>query len=276
MSAIKRNLPVNAKQILEEQVIHVKRGRLSGLGFEPAFNAYYDFYLDSKYFERPLLELEDVTFFLYLRKNLNDRNPQWKMPTIRQMKKKFRISQDKIEAMMRRLDRAHLLKKESGYRKGEDGMNVRNDYILSDPIQTLDEFLTVAQEGGFLISLREEWCTAESCTENRYTDVPPNGTAPEPESGTDQQTLKTKHTSARTVDPRWQIVLNDLQLSLATKTFERFLDGTDLIEITNQTAVIGTSQAYARDWIENRLSDRIRRLLGVDAVKCVVQAESMS
>src|SRR4051794_8798534 len=94
---------MRANDILSDQVIHVKRGRSNGLGFEPAFNGYFDFYLNAKYFGEPLLELEDVTFHLFLRKNLNDRNKSWKMPTIRQMKKRFCISQAKVYAMLDRL-----------------------------------------------------------------------------------------------------------------------------------------------------------------------------
>lgn len=117
----------------------MKRGRSNGLGFEPCFNSYFDFYLNSQYFGEPLLQLEDVTLHLFLRKNLNDRNKAWKMPTIRQMMKRFGISQVKLYAMLTRLERAHLLTKESGTRVGT--VNARNDYILSDPIATLTEFL---------------------------------------------------------------------------------------------------------------------------------------
>jgi len=74
---------MRANDILDDQIIHVKRGRQNGLGFEPLWNSYFDFYLDSRYFEEPLLELQDVTFHLFLRKNLNDKNKSWKMPTIR-------------------------------------------------------------------------------------------------------------------------------------------------------------------------------------------------
>src|SRR6478672_9236884 len=82
---------MNTSRILEDQVIHVKRGRANSFGFEPAWNAYFDFYLSTKYFDESLLELEDVAFHLLLRKNLNDRNPDWKMPSIRQFKKGFGI-----------------------------------------------------------------------------------------------------------------------------------------------------------------------------------------
>lgn len=117
---------MRASQILSDQVIHVKKGRFNSFGFEPLWNSYFDFYLDSRYFKEPLLELQDVTFHLYLRKNLNDHNPRWKMPTIRQIMKKFRIGQAKVYAMLDRLEKAHLLTLESGVRV--DVVNERNDY----------------------------------------------------------------------------------------------------------------------------------------------------
>jgi hypothetical protein len=105
---------MNVHEILADQVIHVKRGRMNGLGFEPAFNSYFDFYASSKYVDPPLLQLEDIAFHLFLRKNLNDKNPAWQMPSVRQIRKKFRIGQHKLEAMLKRLEQAHLLQKESG------------------------------------------------------------------------------------------------------------------------------------------------------------------
>jgi hypothetical protein len=291
MSLSERNLPVNAASILNDQVIHIKRGRMLGLGFEPCWNAYFDFYLETKYFGKPLLELQDLALHLYLRKNLNDRNPQWKMPTIRQMKKKFDISFDKLDAMLRRLDAAHLLKKESGVRK-DNGMNTRNDYILSDPIPTLDEFLTVAGEGVFGVALKPEWVVQNMssqpdisiqsepkdqtgtvqvpCPDFRDTHESEIGTRRESEIGTINQTLKTKQTSQEQIDPRWQKVLDDFQMTLSSKIFEQFLEGSSLVEITDSVAVVGTTRPYARDWIENRLSNKIGWALRVQTVRCVV------
>src|SRR3954469_2043217 len=137
------------QQILEDQVIHVKRGRTNQFGFEPAWNSYFDFYLSPKYIDPPLLQLDDVTFHLFLRKNLNDNNAAWKMPSIRQMMRRLSVSQVKLTNMMARLDQAKLLEKVSGYRKGDEGENIPNHYILSDPVQTLDEFLVLAAAGIF-------------------------------------------------------------------------------------------------------------------------------
>lgn len=90
---------MDASRILEDQVIHVKRGRFNSFGYEPAWNAYFDFYISPKYIDPPLLEMEDGMFHLFLRKNINDQNPHWKMPSIRQMMKRLHVSQVKLYAI---------------------------------------------------------------------------------------------------------------------------------------------------------------------------------
>jgi len=266
---------MRASQILDDQVVHVKRGRSNGLGFEPAFNSYFDFYLNSKYFGQPLLELEDVTLHLYLRKNLNDKNQSWKMPTIRQMMAKFGISQKKLMTILKRLEQAHLLFKESGVRAGQ--VNTRNDYILSDPIPTLNEFLEVAQEGLFRLPLwqAEQNSIEIPCMTEQYTDVSlsdtpyvlPSDTPYVLPSDTDQQTLRTKQTSEEnSFDPAFE----ELRFSVEEKIFERFMNGARLIDIEEGIAVIGTPFAYAKDFIENRLGEKIKRALQVDSMRCVV------
>lgn len=267
---------MDIKQILDDQVIHIKRGRSNSFGFEPLWNAYFDFYLDRRYFGQPLLEMGDVTFHLYLRKNINDRNPSWKMPTIRQIKEKFGIGNGKIYAMLERLEKAHLLTTTSGARVGTP--NERNDYILSDPIATLAEFIGVATEGIFGRELLPAYKIA-SQHENQHvptlgtrvpkieiSDVLEMGTCHVSEMGTDQQTLNTQHTLQEQLDPR----LEELRFSIGEKTFDRWLNGAQILSTEDNTAVIGTPLAYARDWIENRLSAKIGRALGVDAVRCVV------
>ena len=247
---------MRADKILDDQIIHVKRGRLNGLGFEPAFNSYFDFYASSKYIDPPLIQLEDIAFHLYLRKNLNDTNPRWKMPTIRQMKTRFRIGSHKLDAMMKRLDDAHLLKKESGYREGE--INTRNNYLLSDPIQTLDEFLIVATEGVFGRPLRSEWL----CSQNENMDVPETRTPYVPETSTDQQTLNTKQTADSVENKLWNNVLKQLQLP--ADTFNTFLADTSFQGVEDGVAVITTSCSYAKDWLENRMCNQIKKVLSVE------------
>jgi hypothetical protein len=58
---------------------------------------------------------------------------------------------------------------------------------------------------------------------------------------TDQQTLKTKQTSGEQIDPRWQKVLQDLQIMIPKHTFDTFLIGSSLVGIEDGLATIGTT-----------------------------------
>ncbi len=266
---------MNAKDILSDQVIVVKRGRSNSFGWEPCWNSYFDFYLDKRYFGKPLLELGDVTFHLYLRKNLNDKNPNWKMPTIRQIRNKFGTSNDKIYVMLSRLEKAYLLTKESGVKAGTP--NERNAYILSDPIPTLSEFLQVAAEGLFGLPLLTGY---DPCSENRNTpdlrvpetgtpDVPESGIRHVPETGTDQQTSNPKQTLKNGIDPAFE----ELKLSVGEQTLDRFLGGAKLLALEEGIAIIGTSRSYAKDFIENQLSNKLKSALKANVIKCVVLTE---
>jgi hypothetical protein len=62
-------------------------------------------------------------------------------------------------------------------------------------------------------------------------------------------------------------------MQMDAKVFNRFLSDTILVSNDQNTAVIGTPYAYARDWIENRLSAKVKRGLGVDCVRCVILEE---
>jgi hypothetical protein len=267
---------MDAKAILQDQVIRLKRGRLNGLGFEPAYNAFFDFYLSSKYIDPPLLRLEDVTFFLFLRKNLNDQNPEWRMPSMRQMTRKFRIGQHRIEAIMERLDQAQLLKKQSGRGAGPDGENVTNHYLLSDPLPTLDEFLLVALSGVFGQPLREEWrefVTDDPCSQYGYTPVAETATPPVAETATppvaetarDQQTLTTKQGVLPENDFLWNAVLENLKSQLPSTTFYNLVADTRLATLENGVATILTPRAGALEWLTTRLAKKVKLLLTIEA-----------
>jgi hypothetical protein len=250
-----------AASILDSQIIHVKRGRFHNYGFEPCSNAFFDFYVSPKYIEPALLQLEDVGFFLFLRKNINDTNPRWKMPSVRQMMRRLGVGQRKLEAMMARLDGAHLLKKESGFRRGKDQANITNSYLLSDPIQTLDEFLTVAAEDLFPRALKPEWVP---CTRNEYRGVRELDTAPVCETDTYKQTLNTKQTGDTEEITLWDRVLSVLKLQTAPATFNSFVVDTNLKSIVDGMATVATSKPFAIDWLENRMKNNIRKTLNLE------------
>lgn len=113
-------------------------------GFETAWNEYFDCYATTTYLEAPLIRLEDISYHLYLKKNINPTNPRWELPSFRQLKKILGLSQDKIQGIEARLGVAGLLLKESGKGKGTKGENVANDYLLYEPLELADFLLAVA------------------------------------------------------------------------------------------------------------------------------------
>jgi hypothetical protein len=133
--------------------------------------------------------------------------------------------------------------------------NERNDYLLADPVQTLEEFLTIARESLFPRGLNPEW--AEVCTDNRYMVYPPSVQEDVPEIGTDQQTLKTEQGV-------WDSVLTQLQLSVPANTFAVFRQGTELLSITDGVATIGTNRSHACEWLQVQMAPRIKKVLAVE------------
>ena len=248
---------MRAEDILDDQII-IKKGRFNTYGFEPCANSFFDFYVSPKYISPPLLKLEDISFHLFLRKNLNDHNPRWKMPSINQMMARLDVSYSRLRSMMNRLDRAHLLKKESGFKRGKKGENVRNTYVLSDPIQTLDEFLTVANEGVFLILPNEPY------RGKRDTLTAEIAIAPIAEIAMQKQTLNPKQTVTTLEEKLWENCLKQLQQQLPADSFHTFLADTMFKDVTDGVAVITTNRSYAKDYLENRMGSLIKKVLGLE------------
>ncbi|MBM4422967.1 MAG: chromosomal replication initiator protein DnaA [Chloroflexi bacterium] len=77
----------------------------------------------------------------------------------------------------------------------------------------------------------------------------------------------------------WQAALGELQLQLTKSTFDTWLRDTSLLSYEDGVFVIGVENAYAKDWLENRLLSTIKRTLtGIAGrateVRFVVWAES--
>jgi hypothetical protein len=82
----------------------------------------------------------------------------------------------------------------------------------------------------------------------------PAPSAPQPQPETMDRDAKTLEI--------WQITLNELALSMPTPTFETWLKGTTALGYTDGEFVVGVSDAYARDWLKQRLLPQIKRILG--------------
>lgn len=135
---------------IEDSLVPITKGRegLRGFGFEPAFNEFYDLYASDKVLSKPILRLEDIALYLYLRKCVNVEKEEWKPPSIRHLKRKFRIGADTLYEILERLEGAHLLRKVSGARRSG---NVPNQYHLFDPLPQ-EEFIEAARAGAFSVS----------------------------------------------------------------------------------------------------------------------------
>ncbi|HLF01073.1 MAG TPA: chromosomal replication initiator protein DnaA [Anaerolineales bacterium] len=59
----------------------------------------------------------------------------------------------------------------------------------------------------------------------------------------------------------WQAALGELQLQLTKSTFDTWLRDTTLLSYEDGVFVVGVENAYAKDWLENRLLSTIKRTL---------------
>lgn len=59
----------------------------------------------------------------------------------------------------------------------------------------------------------------------------------------------------------WQAALGQLQMEMSKAAFDTWVRSAELVSHDNSKFVIGVQNAYARDWLESRLSSTIHRLL---------------
>lgn len=62
-------------------------------------------------------------------------------------------------------------------------------------------------------------------------------------------------------DQAWQATLGQLQLEMPKAAYETWVQETELISYEDGSFIIGVPNAYARDWLDNRLSNTVRRKL---------------
>jgi chromosomal replication initiator protein len=59
----------------------------------------------------------------------------------------------------------------------------------------------------------------------------------------------------------WQAVLGQLQMDMAKATFDTWVKDTECVAFEDGTFIIGVPNAYARDWLESRLTSTVTGLL---------------
>lgn len=62
-------------------------------------------------------------------------------------------------------------------------------------------------------------------------------------------------------DQVWQTTLSQLQLQMTRATFDTWVKDTHIVDHEDNILVIGTKNVFAKDWLENRLSNTISRTL---------------
>ncbi len=59
----------------------------------------------------------------------------------------------------------------------------------------------------------------------------------------------------------WQATLGQLQMEMSKAAFDTWVRSAELVSHTEQQFTVGVPNAYARDWLESRLSSTVNRLL---------------
>jgi chromosomal replication initiator protein len=59
----------------------------------------------------------------------------------------------------------------------------------------------------------------------------------------------------------WQATLGQLQMEMSKAAFDTWVRNTEMVSYDQDTFTIGVQNAYARDWLESRLSSTVTRLL---------------
>ena len=59
----------------------------------------------------------------------------------------------------------------------------------------------------------------------------------------------------------WQAVLGQLQMDMPKASFDTWVRNSEIVSYEDNVFIVGVTNAYARDWLESRLSSKIKRLL---------------
>jgi chromosomal replication initiator protein len=59
----------------------------------------------------------------------------------------------------------------------------------------------------------------------------------------------------------WQAVLGQLQMDMPKASFDTWVRNAEIVSYEDNVFIVGVHNAYARDWLESRLSSKIKRLL---------------
>src|SRR4030043_2210975 len=59
----------------------------------------------------------------------------------------------------------------------------------------------------------------------------------------------------------WQAALGQLQMDMPKASFDTWVKNAEIVSYEDNVFIIGVPNTYARDWLESRLTSKIKRLL---------------
>jgi chromosomal replication initiator protein len=77
----------------------------------------------------------------------------------------------------------------------------------------------------------------------------------------EQESTLPRRNVAMNSEQAWQATLGQLQMEMSKAAFDTWVRSTELMGYQKDTFTIGVQNAYARDWLESRLSTTVNRLL---------------
>jgi chromosomal replication initiator protein len=98
---------------------------------------------------------------------------------------------------------------------------------------------------------------------NQFIDRAQAGASSQPPSTHAQPLQPGSYNAQDSFDPYavWQMLLSELALQMPSATFNTWVRDTWVIAYEDGEFIIGLPNAYARDWLENRLRNKIKRAL---------------
>lgn len=92
-----------------------------------------------------------------------------------------------------------------------------------------------------------------------YEDIHPEPESPKPDTSVQQPIAGS--IQGINAEQAWQAVLEQLQQELPRASFETWVRDTQAVRYDGNTVTIGVQNQYAKDWLENRMTSTVERML---------------
>ncbi|MEZ4735779.1 MAG: DnaA/Hda family protein, partial [Caldilineaceae bacterium] len=149
-------------------------------------------------------------------------------------------------------------------------MTYRSTLSRSHPsgVIATSEFTTSTEEHSFPCDADDEHERQTDYSAAPYSQYPYENLSKEREAGNSAQPIiadwkQDSATAKHDFDAHaiWQMLLSELSLQMQSATYNTWVRDTWVIAYEDGEFIIGLPNAYARDWLENRLRHKIKRVL---------------